>query len=575
MIKKIFLTGNPNVGKSVVFSRLTGLNVIVSNYPGTTVELAKGYMGKTEQKVEVIDLPGIYSLEPTSRVEEVAASVLKQEEKSQAVLVNILDATNLERNLYLTLQLLEEGFAVVVCLNMCDETVHRGIAINVQKLQELLGVAVVPTCAVTGSGIKQLIEKIESARLAHRPKLSHQQRWQQIGTIIEECQVLSHRHHTLREALEDASLRPASGWLIAIAVLYLSFRGVRFAAEFIINRLMDPLFINAYQPFLDNLSLGLGKEGFLHHLLIGELINGKIDFKQSLGLLTTAPYIELAMVLPYILSFYFILGILEDTGFLPRLAMLLDSLLHKIGLHGYSIIPVLLGFGCNVPGILSTRILESRRERFITATLISIGVPCVALQAMVVALLAKHSGFYILGVYLVLFAVWLMLGLILNKSVKGYSPELLLEIPPYRFPPPNMLFKKLYLRIKGFIVEAIPIVLLGVALANLLLFFHLFDFFNAILAPLVSGLFGLPKEAAVSLLVGFLRKDIAVGMLMPLDLSLKQQFIAACVLSASFPCAATFVVLLKELGVRDFIKATAIMIVTGVLVGTLLNFTIR
>lgn len=572
MSKKIFLIGNPNVGKSVVFSRLTGVRVITSNYPGTTVEFALGYLNLGEQKLEVVDLPGTYSLEPTSKAEEVAVSLLKEYPKKETIVINIIDATNLERNLYLTLQLIEEGYPVVICLNMCDDTKHRGISIDVEKLERLLEVPVISTCAVTAVGIKLLIERIKEAKSITRNKITHQERWQQIGKIIEEVQRLTHRHHTLREILEDASVRPFTGMIISIGVIFLSFRIVRFIGEWLISRISDPLFLNFYQPILERLSLILGQKGFLHHLLIGELINGRIDFKQSLGLLTTAPYIEFAMVLPYIISFYLVLGILEDIGFLPRLAMLSDNLLHRLGLHGFAIIPILLGFGCNVPGILSTRILESRRERFIASTLISIGVPCVPLQAMIFGLLGKFSGFYVSGVYLVLFSLWLVLGTILNRILKGYSPEFLLEIPPYRFPPFSILGQKLILRIRGFLMEALPAVLLGVLLVNILLFFRLFDFITVIFSPIMKGLFGLPKEAVIALAVGFLRKDVAVGMLMPLILSAKQLFIMAVLLAISFPCMATFVILLKELGLKDFIKATLIMIITGLVVGVILNF---
>ncbi len=572
MIKKIFLIGNPNVGKSVVFSRLTGVHVVVSNYPGTTVEIAKGYLKIDDNKIEIIDLPGTYSLEPTSKAEEVAVSLLRQQPKEQIVVINIVDATNLERNLYLTLQLIEEGFPAIVCLNMCDDIEHRGISIDVDKLEKLLGIPVISTCAVTGMGIKLLREKIKDARAAFKNKLTHQQRWQEIGKIIKEVQHLTHRHHTLREALEDASVRPLTGFIMAVGVIYACFKVVRFIGEGLINKVFDPLFFNFYQPLLEKLSLILGKTGFLHHLLIGELINGRIDFKQSLGLLTTAPYVEFDMVLPYIISFYFVLSILEDTGYLPRLAILLDNLLHRLGLHGYAIIPVLLGFGCNVPGILSTRILESKRERFIASTLISIGVPCVALQAMIFGLLGKFSGFYVSGVYLVLFGIWLILGTILNRTLKGYSPEFLLEIPPYRFPPLPILLKKVFFRIRGFLIEAVPIVLLGVLIVNILLFFRLFDFVTAIFAPIIKGLFGLPKEAVVALVVGFLRKDVAAGMLATYSLTAKQLFIAATLLAVSFPCIATFVVLFKELGYKALIKATAIMVITALIVGVVLNF---
>lgn len=574
MIKKIYLIGNPNVGKSVVFSRLTGVQVMSSNYPGTTVEISKGYLRLGEDKIDVVDLPGTYSLESTSRAEEVAVSLLKEYPKSEIAVINIIDSTNLERNLLLTLQLIEEGYPVIVCLNMCDDAIHRGVHIDIKKLEEILHIPVISTCAVTGAGIKVLIERIKEVAPTLRGKLSHEERWKEIGRIIEQVQHLEHRHHSFREVLEDASVRPLTGLIMASGVIYASFKIVRFVGEFIINKISDPIFINLYQPILEKLTFYWQEKGFWFHLLIGNLINGKIDFKQSLGMLTTAPYIEFGMVLPYIVSFYFILSLLEDIGYLPRLAILLDNLLHRLGLHGYAIIPVLLGFGCNVPGILSTRVLESKRERFIASTIISIGVPCVPLQAMIFGLLGKFGGFYVGGVYLVLFILVLILGVILNRIMAGYSPEFLLEIPPYRFPPLHMLGQKLYFRIKGFVIEAVPVVLIGVAVINILIYFKLFDIMTGIFAPVIHGLFGLPKEAIVALSVGFLRKDVAVGMLMPLGLSVKQLFIAATLLAVSFPCIAAFIILWKELGLKDLIKSILIMISVSIIVGTTLNFAI-
>ena len=574
MIKRIFLIGNPNVGKSVIFSRLTGVQVISSNYPGTTVELVKGFLGLGEEKIEVLDLPGTYSLEPTSSAEEVAVSLLKEYPKDEIAVINIVDSTNLERNLLLTLQLIEGGFPVVVCLNMCDDAVHRGVHLDVNKLEEILHIPVISTCAVSGVGIKSLIERIKEASPVSRGGLSHEERWKEIGLIIEQVQRLEHRHHKIREAIEDASVRPITGLIMAAAVIYASFKIVRFTGEAIISKVTDPFFFNILRPFLEKLTFYWKEEGFWFHLLIGDLINGKIDFKQSLGVLTTAPYIEFGMVLPYIISFYFILSLLEDTGYLPRLAILLDNVLHRLGLHGFAVIPVLLGFGCNVPGILATRSLESKRERFIAATLISIGVPCVPLQAMIFGLLGKFGGFFVAGVYLVLFVLVLILGVILNRILSGYSPEFLLEIPPYRFPPLSTLAKKLYFRVKGFLIEAVPVVMLGVLFVNILIYFKLFDFVTSLSAPIIHNLFGLPKEAVVALAVGFVRKDVAVGMLMPLGLSVKQLFIAATLLAVSFPCIATFIVLWKELGLKDLIKSTLIMISISFIVGALLNFVI-
>jgi ferrous iron transport protein B len=574
MLKKIYLVGNPNVGKSVVFSRLTGVHVVSSNYPGTTVGFTKGFIKLGSNRVEVLDLPGVYSLESTSEAEEVALSLLKEHSKDEILIINIIDSTNLERNLLLTLQLIENGFPVIASLNMCDEAGHRGVSIDYQKLEKLLSIPIIPTCAVTGVGIKLLIERMQEGGARPRVKLSHEDRWKEIGRIIEDVQRLEHRHHSLREILEDASVRPLSGLLMAAGVIYLSFKVVRFIGESIISRITDPIFLNFYQPLLEKMSIGWQENGFWFHLLIGDLIGGKIDFKQSLGILTTAPYIEFGMVLPYIISFYFILSLLEDIGYLPRLAILLDNLLHRLGLHGFAVIPLMLGFGCNVPGILATRVLESKRERFIASTLISIGVPCVPLQAMIFGLLGKFGGFYVSGVYAVLFSLVIILGLILNRLLKGYSPEFILEIPPYRFPPVVVLLKKVYFRIRGFVIEAVPIVLIGVLFINIFLYFKLFDFITGLFSPIVTGLFGLPKEAVVSLAIGFLRKDVAVGMLMPLNLTAKQLFIAATLLAVSFPCVATFVVLLKELGVKYLIKATSVMILISIIVGALLNFVI-
>jgi len=315
----------------------------------------------------------------------------------------------------------------------------------------------------------------------------------------------------------------------------------------------------------------LNPESFLYHLLIGDTLSGQIDFKQSMGLLTTAPYIEFAMVLPYVLSFYLVLSVLEDIGYLPRLALLLDNLLHRLGLHGFAIIPVLLGFGCNVPGILATRVLESKRERFIASTLISIGVPCVPLQAMIFGILGAFGGFYVGGVYLALFLVLIATGFILNRILKGYSPEFLLEIPPYRIPPVNALAQKLYFRIKGFLIDAVPVVLLGVLAINILLYLNVFDLAAKFFAPVIEGLFGLPREAIAALIIGFFRKDVAVGMLMPLSLSAKQLFIAATLLAMSFPCIATFIILFKELGLRYLLYASLIMVLASLFVGTSLN----
>ncbi|MFH1925017.1 MAG: ferrous iron transporter B [Chloroflexota bacterium] len=567
VLRKILLMGNPNVGKSVVFSRLTGVRVIASNYPGTTVGYTQGLMKVGEETTAVIDVPGTYSLEPTSEAEEIALQMLATGD----VVINVIDATNLERNLNLTLQLLEKGVPMVVALNMWDDTGHRGIHINLKRLEELLGVPVIPTVAVTGQGIKELVESIPVARA---PKLlpgSHDERWAAIGSIVEQVQQVTHRHHTWLERLGDASARPITGIIIAAVVLVGTFLGIRFIGENLITYVLDPIFEHLWTPVVLFFSDLMGGSGIIHDVLLGNIVAGEVNYIESFGLLTTGLYVPFAMVLPYIVAFYFVLGLLEDVGYLPRLAVLMDTIMHRLGLHGYAIIPMLLGLGCNVPAILATRILESKRERFIAATLISIAVPCAALQAMVIGLVGQRGIQYVAIVYGTLFIVWVVLGFILNRMVKGFSPELLIEIPPYRIPPWRTVLQKLWFRVYGFLHEAIPIILGAVLVMNILHALGVFDVIANFMAPVVTGLLGLPKEAVVALAIGFLRKDVALGMLGPLALTSEQLVVGSVVLAMFFPCIATFVVLLRELGTTGMLKAAAIMLVVALSVGGLLN----
>ncbi len=565
-VKRILLMGNPNVGKSVVFSRLTGVNVIVGNYPGKTVEYKRGHMKLGGETVEVFDVPGTYSLEPTSEAEEIALKMLGTGD----VIVNVVDATNLERNLNLTLQLLETGIPMVVALNMWDDVGHRGIRIDLGRLRELLGVPIIPTVAVTGQGIKELAESIPHASSPKSLPRDHDERWLVIGNIIDQVQQVTHRHHTWLERLEDASVEPLAGSFIALVVLVGTFLLVRFIGESLIGYVFAPIFERLWTPAILGLSSILGG-GFLHSILIGNITGGEINYVESFGLLTTGLYVPLAMVLPYIASFYLVLGLLEDSGYLPRLAILMDTLMHRLGLHGYAIIPTLLGLGCNVPAILATRILESKRERFIAATLISIAVPCAALQAMVFGLVGQRGGQYVAMVYGTLFFVWIILGFILNRFARGFSPELLIEIPPYRLPLWQAVLEKLWLRVRGFLREAVPIILGAVLAINILYALGVFDAIANFTAPVVTGLLGLPKEAVMALVIGFLRKDIAVGMLAPLALTSGQLVIGSVVLAMFFPCVATFIVLLRELGIFGLLKATGIMVATALTVGALLN----
>lgn len=564
---KILLMGNPNVGKSAIFSRLTGLHAIASNYPGTTVGYTRGHMKLGEETAEVIDVPGAYTLEPTTEAEKIAAQMLDTGD----IVINVVNATNLERNLYLTLQLLERNIPVIVALNIWDDTEHRGIHIDLVRLEELLGVPVVPTVGITGLGVKELVENIPRATSPQHPPRDRDERWATIGNIIDQVQHITHRHHTWLERLEDASVKPVTGTIIALATLALTFLVVRFIGESLIGYVLDPLFTNLWAPVVLWLSNLLGGTGIFHDIVIGRIVGGEVNFAESFGLLTTGLYVPLAMVLPYIISFYLVLGLLEDIGYLPRLAILMDTIMHRLGLHGYAIIPTMLGLGCNVPAILATRILESKRQRFIAATLISIAVPCAALQAMILGLVGSYGIQYVAIVYGTLLIVWVILGIILHRFMKGFTPELLIEMPPYRLPPWRTVLQKLWFRVYGFLAEAIPIILGAVLVINVLYILGVFDAIANFTAPVVTGLLGLPKEAVTALVIGFLRKDVALGMLAPLALTAGQLVVGSVVLAMFFPCIATFVVLIRELGIVDMLKAAGIMIAVALLTGGILN----
>ena len=322
---------------------------------------------------------------------------------------------------------------------------------------------------------------------------------------------------------------------------------------------------------MERFSAFLGGSGIVHDLLVGQIMAGELDLGQSFGLLTAGLYVPLAAVLPYIISFYLILGILEDFGYLPRLATQIDNLMHQLGLHGYAILPFILGLGCNVPGAMALRLMESRREKFIAGTLMAIAVPCMAQIAMIVGLVGERGGKYVALIFGVLLMIFIVKGFILNRVMKGRSPEILLEIPPYRMPKPIAVIKKLYMRVFGFLREAVPYVLLGVLIVNILYISGIFDWLADLFAPVLNGLWSLPKETVSAMIIGFLRKDIAVGMLGPMGLTTKQLVIACTVLAIYFPCLATFIVMVRELGAKDMIKSAGLMLLTAAVVGGALN----
>ncbi|MEA2053888.1 MAG: ferrous iron transporter B [Candidatus Thermoplasmatota archaeon] len=513
------------------------------------------------QSVKIMDAPGTYSLQPSNKAEEVTVNLLEDAD----IVINVVDSTNLERNLYLTLELLEKGKPFIVALNLWDETKRLGIKIDIKKLEEILGTTVVPTVALTGEGIKELVSKIKEAKVTRISPLNEEERWIKIGKIVKETEVIEHRHHTFKERLSDMTIKPATGIPIAITIIALSFILVRFIGENLITYVFDPLF-NVYYPIVADIGNMLGK-GIIHDILIGTLIDGKIDYLQSMGILTTGLYVPFGAVLPYIVSFYLALSVFEDSGYLPRLATLVDNIFHKLGMHGHGTIPVFLGLGCNVPGALSARTLETCKQRFISTTLLAISVPCMAQTAMIFGILGPYGTKYIPIVFATLFTIFIGAGLILNKFVRGESPEIFLEIPPYRRPSARAVAKKTWMRVRWFLHDAIPWLFFGVLVVNILYAIHFLQWLGGIFLPVTEGWLGLPRESTTALLIGFLRKDLTVGMLLPLGMKTMQLVIASTILAVYFPCVATFAVMLKELDIKDLIKSMSIMVIMALTVG--------
>ncbi|MBN2852233.1 MAG: ferrous iron transporter B [Clostridia bacterium] len=602
-MKKVLLTGNPNVGKSTLFSQLTGISTITSNYPGTTVTYTKGKMTAIKRSqgctgvcdgncgleglkhdhrrhrrgqaqcdakgellhFEVIDVPGTYRLDPVAQSERIASLMVETGD----IIVNVLDCTNLERNLFLTLQLLQYDKPLIIALNMWDEAKHKGIHIDIKALSDYLGVPVIATNGLSGEGTYALVNEIANAKQP-LPRTFHKNFWKEIGYIINSVQNLSHRHHTLSERIQDISIHPFFGPVTAVISLFLVFRTVLFLGELLVG-LMEKLFVSVYSPLIYKLSDVLSEYQFLHAVLIGDISGAGISYETAMGALTTGVFMTMGVVLPYIFVFYLILGLLEDIGYLPRIAIIFDKLMHRVGIHGYSIIPMFLALGCNVPGVMAIRNLESRRERFITAVILCTTIPCIAQSAVMLHAAGAHGTIYIFVILAALISVWLILGGILGYFVKGEKTALIMEIPPYRKPSAKVQVKRMGMRITGFLKEAVPFVIIGIVVVNIAIYTGIMDKVATFTSPVISRILGLPKEAISSFLIGIVRKDAAVVLLESLQLTPWQMVTAITSLILYFPCLATFIILFKELKLKDTLKAVLIMSATTLIVGFIMN----
>ena len=548
------LAGNPNVGKSLIFSRLTGIGIISSNFPGTTVGLNYGQTQFDGEAYDIIDIPGLYRLEEEWVIEGRKHNLFKELEYD--FIVCVADASHLECNLYFLLEVMQLKKPVILLLNKFDEAQRKGIQIDVKQLEKLLGIPVIPAVATTGEGLKELAyqaSRVAAHKMPESPLSvppTPEGKWHAIGHIIHKVQTVKHKHASFWEKLQGWATTPASGLPIALLVLVASFFLVRFVGENLIA-LLDPLYENYYVPFLEHLLAPI-KDNALGMILLGD---GGANY---FGVLTDGLHIALIEVMSYVLAFYALLGFLGDLGYLPRLAVLLDSLLHKIGLHGYGSLPIMLGFGCKVPAVMGIRVLETRRERIIALALILVLAPCISQTAMIISILSPYGLTYMLIVFFALFINGILAGTVLNKLMKGETPELFMEIPSWQIPQIRPLLRKLWIRMKEYLGDALPLILFGVLFVDLMQLSGITDWIAKLARYPVEYVLGLPAETTPLLILGFLRKDVSIALLEPFNLA-PQALVVACVFMAMYlPCVATFFVMLRESGWKDTLKVIAL-----------------
>lgn len=579
-MKKIILVGNPNVGKSLLFSRMTGIKVVTANYAGTTVDITSGHFKYKRVEYEIFDAPGSYSLSGGTKTDEAVIKLIEEGD----IIINVLDSTNLERNLNLTLQLLKINKPMILCLNLWEDTVHKGIQIDVDELSKILDLEVIKVSALENDGVSDLVEAIEKVKKSNFDQTKIEENklcsksacggnceacnnWSFVGYIISKVQKLTHKDHTVGESISDFTLHPIGGLLTAIIVLISVLFIVRLIGESVTNYILTPFYGKIYAPFIMNLS-----ERYLHFEFIkGLLVGYSADPLESFGILTSGVYIALVLVFPYFFSFYFIFGFLEDVGYLPRLAVVLDNLFHKLGLHGSSSIPVMLGLGCKVPAIMSTRVLSTNREKILTVALILMAVPCLPQTAMIIALGIKYGIHVVIMVFGILALLSVIVNSILNKVLKGETTDLFMEIPSYRMPSVRLMASKLKKRIADYFAEVLPLIIAGVFIMNLLQITGVIDFVTKTLKNPVHAIMGLPPDIASIMLLGFLRKDVSIALLAPLNLSASQFVVASVFLVLYIPCISTFFTLIKELGIKSAAKVLGVVFVSATTVAFLLN----
>ncbi len=553
---RVALIGQPNCGKSTLFNQVAGYKAETGNFSGTTVTFTESRVRVGGEVIELVDLPGAYSLREGSPAEREAAHYL--DSNNVDVIVNVADASHLALGLELTLELLPLNKPLILALNMMDEATRLGLCVDGEGLSAELGIPVLPLVASKGRGVKGVFLKALEMGRKEAPVRNYKEaggamtRHVQAGELATRFVAHGERHFTWRDSLDDVLLHSFWGYVILLVVL-LGF----FQAVYGMGKLIEPPLLTLFDVLTKGVLMPFGNGTFLSEIVLGVM--------QGIAA-------GVAIVLPYLLPFLFGLGVLEDIGYLPRVAFLMDALMHRIGLHGKAIVPFILGYGCNVPAIMSTRTLDEPRDRYLAAALATL-VPCAARLAVVFGLVAFYLGpLPAFALYLFNLLVIAVTGRILSGLMPEDTPGLILEMPAYRVPTLKNVFNKAWFRVREFIVEAWPLLIAGSAVLAALNYFHAAAVFNWLTRPLTWSL-GLPAEVGVPLIFGILRKELSLVMLSQAlgtvnfasALTRVQMVTYATFVMFYLPCLATLSVLKRELGTRAMLAISALTVAVALL----------
>jgi Fe2+ transport system protein B len=566
----VALVGNPNVGKSVVFGRLTGRYATVSNYPGTTVSITRGRSLVGSEVCDIVDTPGVNVLEGVlSEDEQITRRVLVQGEAD--VVVQIADARNLRRALMLTAQIGAFRRPTVLVLNMADEALARGIFVDAERLSDELGIPVVEMVAIEGRGMPDLREAVARASVPRTPV--HQDvhdcaRWaHELTERVRRVGTLSLAR--MQEALARATRQPLTGLPILAAVLYAMylFVGV-FGAQTLVGLLEDGLFGKGINPA----SIWLA-ERFIPIAWVRDLFVGQY------GLITMGVTYAIAIVLPVVTTFFLMFGFLEDSGYIPRLAIFSDRIFRAMGLNGKAVLPMVLGLGCDTMATMTTRILGTPKERVIATLLLALGIPCSAQLATIMGILGGISFAALLTLFFVVLGQMFLVGWLAARVLRGDRSEFILELPPIRWPRLTNILIKTRLRVWWYLGEAVPLFLGGTILLFALDKVHALGLIARVGQPIVTGLLGLPASTAQIFVMGFLRRDYGAAGLFDLahagQLTGLQSVVALTVMTLFVPCVANLLMIARERGVRTALAILAFITPVAVLTGGGLNYVLR